>query len=403
MIDYCAKGENSMINREMETAFNRVKNFYPVVTITGPRQAGKTTFAKMMCPDYKYVNLESTQMRRLAESDMEEFFKRYNSNVIIDEVQNVPEVLSMIQALVDEERTPCRFIVTGSKQFGLMSSVKQSLAGRTAVFSLSPFSISEIKASGLPLPDRNELLLRGFMPQLWTMPQMEAHDYYRMYFETYVERDVSQLRQIQHRNEFDTFVHLLAGRVGQILNLASLSNDTGVSSQTLREWLTVLEASHIIYLLRPYYANLGKRLIKAPKIYFYEPGLAAWLLSAATAESIGTLPQLGGLFENMVIMEVVKSFENNGERPQVSFYRDSNQREIDLIIESGRSLIPIEIKSARTFSFDMCSNVTWFTKNVPSAKDGFVVYAGTHEFQHQGCTFVNYQNFNRTKWSDSTE
>ncbi len=366
--------------------------FFPVATITGPRQAGKTTFARMVYPDYKYVNLEDREMRHLAEEDAREFFRRHDSNVIIDEVQNVPELLSYIQVLVDEKRTPARFIVTGSKQFKLMASVTQSLAGRTAVFSMSPLSIAEFKANEIEIPDRDELLLRGFMPQLYAMRDLSASDYYHMYFETYVERDVSQLRQVHHKSEFDLFVRLLAGRVGGLLNLSSMSNDIGVSSQTLREWLSLLETSHIIYMLPPFHANLKKRLVKAPKIYFYEPGLAAWLLGARTPDSVATLPQLGGLFENMVIMEAVKTLENKEALSQLYFYRDSNGREVDLVIWKGRELIPIEIKAARTYSFDMCTNVTWFTENVPDAKPGAVVYAGEMEFSHDGCRYVNFKN-----------
>ncbi len=383
-----------MIKRAIEKHFREVMNYFPIATITGPRQAGKTTFAKMLYPDYKYVNLEDRELRQLAETDPKEFLKRYHSNVILDEVQNVPELLSYLQVLVDEDRTPARFILTGSMQFKLMEGVTQSLAGRTAVFTMSPLSIAELKSNRIEIPDRDELLQRGFMPQLYAMRDMPPSEYYRMYYQTYVERDVSRLRQVHQKREFDLFVRLLAGRVGGLLNLSSLANDIGVSSQTLKDWLSLLETSHIIYLLHPFHANIKKRLVKTPKIYFYEPGLAAWLLGAHTPDMITTLPQLGGLFENMVVMEVVKQLENDSRQAQVFFYRDSQNREIDLVVWRGSEVIPFEIKAARTSSFDMASNVVWFAKNIPNASPGTVLYAGTLEFEHEGCKFLNYQNIN---------
>jgi len=366
-----------MIKRNMSETILKESKELPVVTIIGPRQSGKTTLVKALFPDYSYVNLENPEIRALAVSDPKTFFKRFKFPVILDEVQRVPDLLSWIQVYVDEGVPNGSYILTGSHQLQLQNVISQSLAGRTSVLTLLPLSISELGTYGISL-SKEEYLHKGFLPRIHG-EQVNVLSTYRNYFRTYVERDVRQIINIKNIIQFENFIKLLAGRIGQVVNLNNLSNDIGVSNTTLTHWLSILEASYIIFRLPPYYNNFGKRLIKSPKLYFTEPGLAAWLLGIESPEQIMRDPLHGNLFENMIIVEALKYRHNKGNEPNLYFWRDNNGNEIDLILERQRTLSPIEIKSSRTWHKNFLKQIKHFQKEIPVAKNGTVIYAGEDE------------------------
>jgi len=347
---------------------------FPVVTITGPRQAGKTTLARAHFPHYAYANLESPDIRILATSDPNAFFSQFPAPLIIGEIQRAPELLSYIQVRVDDTGGRGQFILTGSHQPRLQQAVAQSLAGRTALLRLLPLSIAELKAMGV-VHSRDEFILRGFMPRLYA-EGIDPTRLYRSYFQTYVERDVREMINLRRLVDFENFMRLLAGRIGQILNLSSLANDVGVSSTTLKEWLSVLEASYVVFRLTPYFGNLGKRLVKSPKIYFSDVGLASYLLGIESTTVVGRDPAVGSLFENMVVLEALKAQLNAGREPQLHFYRDQQSSEVDLLFQRNRKLVPIEIKSAMTFHPEFVRGIERFQQLAPSAGRGYVIYAG---------------------------
>jgi hypothetical protein len=357
-------------------------NEFPVVTIIGPRQAGKTTLARMQFPNHAYANLEAPDIRRLAISDPHAFFSQFPPPVIIDEIQRVPELLSAIQVLADSSHQRGQYILTGSHQLRLQEAVAQSLAGRTALLRLLPLSISELKATGIT-HTRDEFIYQGFMPRLYS-EKVNPTRLYRNYCQTYIERDIRQMINPRNLTDFENFTRLLAGRVGQILNLSSLSNDIGVSSTTLKEWLSVLEASHTIFRLNPYFENFGKRIIKSPKIYFTDVGLASYLLGIESPALATRDPLIGNLFENMVVIEALKARLNAGKEPELYFYRDNKGNEVDLLFRQNRQLIPIEIKSAMTFHPEFAKGIAQFQKIASSAQKGHIIYAGnlTPELSH---------------------
>ena len=363
-----------MIKRQIAEELTATAREFPVVTITGPRQAGKTTLARMHFPDYAYANLEAPEVRLLATSDPNAFFSQFPEPLIIDEIQRVPELLSSIQARADNSQKRGQYILTGSHQTRLHEAVTQSLAGRTAILRLLPLSLEELKAAGI-VHNRDELIYRGFMPRLYG-ENVEPTRLYRNYLQTYVERDVRQMVNVKDLVEFENFMRLLAGRVGQVLNLSSLANDLGVSSTTLKEWLSVLEASYLIFRLNPYFENIGKRVIKSPKLYFTEIGLASYLLGIEGAGMAERDPLRGNLFENMVVIEALKARLNAGREPELYFYRDNKGNEIDILLRKNRTLIPIEVKSAMTFNREFTKGITYFQKIYPSAQDGYIIYAG---------------------------
>lgn len=363
-----------MIRRDLTPVLLRAAAEYPVVTVTGPRQSGKTTLVRELFPDHGYCNLENPETRSLAQEDPRGFFALNPGRLIIDEVQRVPELLSWIQVRVDEAGMKGQYILTGSHQLRLHEAVAQSLAGRTALLRLLPFSIAELRASGYA-PDKGDALWKGFMPRVHK-DDLEPTFAYRNYFQTYVERDVRQLIRLKDVNLFERFMKLLAARVGQPVNHQSLGNDVGVSATTIREWMSILDASFITFTLPPYYRNFGKRLIKSPKIYFVEPGLATWLLGIETADQALRDPLHGSLFENMVVAEALKERVNQGREANLYYWRDTNGNEVDLLWEKQRKLVPIEIKSAMTWSKDFPRAIRRFRKSIPDTEPGYVVYAG---------------------------
>ena len=378
------------IKRLIDLELKRCAEFFPVVTILGPRQSGKTTLAKTFFSDYSYINLEDPEYFELAKNDINGLFSAIKTPVIIDEVQRVPELLSKIQVIVDNKKTNGQFILTGSFQQGLKSAISQSLAGRTAVLNLLPFSIKELNFAGFDF-SKDEFLYQGFMPRHYSENQ-PVDLLYRSYFQTYVERDVQSLLNVKNKNLFEKFLRLLAGRIGQVVNYESLANDTGVSKTTVSEWISVLESSFIIFKLEPYFENYTKRLIKSPKIYFYDTGLASYLLGIKNAEQVSRDPLVGNLFENMVILELLKAQYAKGLEKSLYYFRDSKGFEIDLIIADGRKIIPVEIKSASTYNKEFSKNLRKFCDFAKDATLPAVVYSGELEAESEGTKYINFKN-----------
>ena len=350
---------------------------FRVITVLGPRQAGKTTLCQVAFPDYQYVSLEDPDTRLYASEDPRGFLDEYRHQVIFDEVQRVPQLLSYIQTIVDKDNLKAQFILTGSHQLELGAAIAQSLAGRTALLTLLPLSMKELdQEPGSNKTTLNTCLLGGFMPGKHA-DQVNTARFYRSYFQTYVERDVRLLINLKDTAKFEKFVRLCAGRIGQLLNQASLANDVGVSSKTISDWISVLEASFIIYRLQPYYENIGKRLVKSPKLYFVDTGLAAWLMGIETETQMQRDPLRGSLFENLVVVEVLKLKLNRGREPRLFFYRDSHGNEVDLIIQDGNSFIPVEIKSSQTWHSSFLKGINYFKKLLGDrVEKGVVIYGG---------------------------
>jgi uncharacterized protein len=368
-----------MIARNITPLLQQLAGQYPVITLTGPRQSGKTTLAKSLFPNKPYVTLENPDTRRYATEDPRGFLSAYPQGAILDEIQRTPELPSYLQGMVDADPQPGRFILTGSQQFELMTQVTQSLAGRTAVLRLLPFTLAEaarLKGSSAP-PDLASTLLTGFYPRIHDKslnPSQALADY----FATYVERDLRQLAAVHDLQRFERFVRLCAGRTGQLLNLDSLGNDAGVSHATARAWIDLLQTSYIVHLLPPWFTNSGKRLIKSPKLYFYDVGLACWLLGLRTPSQVSRDPLWGSLFENFIIMEALKDRFNAGESAEMYFYRDSEGNEVDLLLPTGGKLYAIEIKAGATVNSDYFKGLKTFAAHHPKAvAGGGVVFGGT--------------------------
>lgn len=363
-----------MIERTLSTVLLKDAEAYPVVTVTGPRQSGKTTLVKHVFPGHEYCNLENPELRELARKDPKRFFAQYPGDLILDEIQRVPELLSWIQVRVDEDPRKGQYILTGSHQFRMHEAISQSLAGRTSLHRLLPLSITELSKTG-EVPDPFQLMFQGLMPRIH-QDKLPPTGAYRSYFQTYVERDVRQLSEIRNLDLFERFMRLLAGRVGQLVNLNAMSGEVGVSSVTLQQWCSVLEASYIIFRLPPYYQNFGKRLVKTPKLYFVEPGLAAWLLGIESREQVSRDPLVGNLFENLVVSELLKTRYHHGKDAHLYFWRDTRGHEVDVIFEQQRRPVPIEIKSAMTWNPDLGAGLRRFQKNIQEALPGALIYAG---------------------------
>ncbi len=365
-----------MIRRKIADYMSKVANSYPVVTIMGPRQSGKTTLAQAHFPRHVYRNLEAEDVLAAAKADARKFLMNGEANMVIDEIQRFPALLTYIQEIVDARRVKGQFVLTGSHQPELGAAVSESLAGRTGICTLMPLCIEEMEEAGVAVDDRDGLMWRGFMPRLYN-DAIEPTMLYRDYFQTYVQRDVRRIVNIQDLDAFTVFMRLLAGRVGQLLNKDSLARDVGISAPTVMKWLSVLESSYVIYRLRPYHVNFGKRQTKASKIYFTETGLAAYLIGIREREQLFSHPLVGSLFENMVVMEAVKFRLNRGEEPDLWFYRNSSGTvEVDLLMEDGAALRPREIKSSSTYSQRMGRGLSGFLKIARNVTDPLIVYAG---------------------------
>jgi len=373
-----------MIRRDAEDTIHSLLRGFPIVTITGPRQSGKTTLAKVVFPDKPYASLEDPDVRLAAHDDPRSFLERFPNGAVLDEVQRCPEILSYMQSIVDADGRMGLYILTGSQQFGLMSGITQSLAGRTAFVELLPFSLNELSQAG-KLPDYIDRMLHtGGYPPLYDR-DVSVRAWFSAYVTAYLERDVRQVLKIQDLETFQRFVRLCAGRSGQLLNLSSLAAECGITHNTAKAWISVLEASYIVFQLRPYHMNFNKRLVKASKLYFYDVGLVSWLLGIQTPEQIETHPLRGSIFETYVIAEVMKSSFNRGERQHLYFWRDSNGIEVDLLIEQAGRIIPIEIKSGKTVARDFFSALEkWMSLAGEMAIDPTLIYGGEESYRHQG-------------------
>jgi len=363
-----------LIKRTLSDYAQYIFTKYPIITVTGPRQSGKTTLARQAFPNKPYANLENPVVRQFAIEDPVGFLNQYPQGAVLDEIQRVPELLSYLQVIVDDKKENSLFILTGSRQFELMEKVSQSLAGRTALLKLLPFTIKELETYKVKSLD--EVIFKGFYPRIYDqdIPPRQA---YGDYFETYIERDLRQLVNIKNLSLFQRFVTLCAGRTGQLLNLSNLADDTGISHSTAREWITVLQASYIVYLLPPFYRNIKKRLVKSPKLYFYDVGLACWLCGIENITHIKNHPLRGHLYENMAVIEALKYRYNLGKRDNLNFFRDSSGNEIDLIYNISHNLLPIEIKSGQTITSDYFKGLKKFKKNFPDLPYGqLIIYAG---------------------------
>ena len=381
-----------MIERTMAKTARDIWSKYPVVTITGPRQSGKTTLAKAEFPDAEYVNLEIPDVREEALRDARGFMARHKAPVIFDEIQNAPEIVSYIQAEVDDAGRNSMYVLTGSHQPALQAAISQSLAGRTGILELLPLSIEELRGANIGI-SRDRLMFNGFMPRLYNKGP-EPMQLYADYFRTYVERDVRQLANLRNLRQFETFIRLLAGRVAQLLNIESLASDTGVSATTVKDWLSILEASYVIRLLRPYYRNFGKRFIKAPKIYFTETGLVSKLLGIKSAEQIATHPLVGSIVENMVVMEAFKRRLNRGEQGDLYFMRTSHGVEVDIAWEHEGKLDLCEIKAGSTFHDDMAKNIRAIERLLPGeVGHKIIVSSGRETTTADGILAIPFHDF----------
>ncbi|MEI8366173.1 MAG: ATP-binding protein [Parachlamydiaceae bacterium] len=364
---------------------------YPVVTLLGPRQSGKTTLVRAAFPDKQYVNMEDFDHRSLATIDPKNFLAAYPNGAILDEVQRTPGLLSYIQVLVDELDPKGMFILTGSHQTELHSAISQSLAGRTALLRLLPLSLQEMRHAGIK-DSIEQIILKGGYPRVYK-EDLPLSNAYSSYFQTYVERDIRQILRVKDIILFERFIRLVAGRIGQLVNYASLASDVGVSAVTIKEWIAVLEATYILVRLEPYFENFGKRLIKLPKLYFTDTGLACYLLGI---DSIGQLVKdssYGNLFENWVVMELMKARYNQATDPRLYFYRDVAGKEVDLLIQHGSKLIPVEIKSSKTFSSSFLDCLHYFHQQAPKkAEGGAVIYAGDRTQILQAFQLLNPEN-----------
>lgn len=369
-------------------------NEYFSVSIFGPRQCGKTTLAKNLFPSFSYANLEDMNVRSLAKNDPEEFFTRFPEPVIIDEIQRVPELLSTVQVRIDKNQKKGQYLITGSQQISLKSSITQSLAGRTAIVQMLPLSISELYSANIKL-DRDSQLVSGFMPFLYAESGHSPFEYYKNYVNTYLERDIVQIAAVHDLIRFEKFMRLLAGRVGQLVNNSTLATEVGVSSTTIGSWLSILEASHVIYTLKPWFKNRNSQVVKTPKVYFCDTGLVSYLLGIETPEQMIRDPLLGNIFENFVVIEALKTRLNLGLEPNLYFFRNSNGLEIDLILQEQNKLKLFEIKSGKALNDEFCRNMKNFSAKynediISTSTKGTVIYSGETYESYKDFGFYNF-------------
>lgn len=390
---------NVLIYRNLTSTLSDIFKYLPVITLTGPRQSGKTTLCRRLFGTLPYANLEDVAILVELEQDPKAFIDKYPDGVIIDEAQRYENIFSYLQVAVDEDRmtnaNPRRFIVTGSSNFALLRNISQSMAGRTAILTLLPLSVKEL-LNEYPSSSTSQLILRGGYPAIWTVGDNGRQTILANYYTTYVERDLHQLINIKDLRPFHAFIRLCAGRIGCELNASSLSVEVGVSVPTIKSWLSILEASYIIYLLPPYYANIGKRLTKSPKLYFHDTGLASWLMGINTVEQLDVHPLRGALFENLVISEMMKRHYNQGQQPHLYFYRDRSQHEVDLIAErQDGALCAYEIKAGKTFRQDYFTQLAYLRSLLGDKLISTqVLYDGEQENPQSTDGIINFRNIN---------
>lgn len=383
------------VNRSISNAVLDAAKAYPVVAITGPRQSGKTTLVRQLFPDHPYVLLEEPDRRRFATEDPRGFLAEFKDGVVLDEAQRAPELFSYLQGIVDQDLRPGRFILTGSQQFGLLSGITQSLAGRVAMMVLLPFSLGELSTVNLRPARLEDLLFKGLYPPVHDRG-LEPSGWYANYVATYIERDVRQLINVRDLSAFETFLRMCAARSGQLVNLSGLASDCGVSHNTARSWLSVLEASYVVRVLAPHFRNFSKRLIKSPKLYFLDPGLAAWLLEIRNSNQLLAHSMRGALFETWVFSEVLKGAYNRGRHSNLYFWRDRSGLEIDFLADRGKDLVPIEAKSGATFVSEWLSPMgRWIALAGKDAGRGWIVYGGESSDSRRNSEVIPWREIDR--------
>jgi len=377
-----------MIRRNAQHTLLRLAKGFPVVAITGPRQSGKTTLAKMTFPQKPYLSLEDVDIRFAAENDPRGLLAAYPQGAILDEVQRAPQLFSYLQTKVDEKIIPGMFVLTGSQQFGLVSGITQSLAGRVGLVQLLPFSTDELQSAKIPLDSLDELMVRGLYPPLYDR-NLKSSDWLAGYATTYIERDARQLINVRNLSTFQKFIKMCAARTGQVLNLSSLAADCGITHNTAASWISILEASYLVYLLTPHYRNFNKRLTKAPKLYFLDVGLASWLMGIYFAEQIRFHANRGALFETFVVSEFLKARFNQGMPSNLFYWRDSKGLEIDMVIEAADKLMAVEIKSGQTIASDFFSALKrWLGLAGDPEASAWLVYGGNKKMINKNISCV---------------
>lgn len=383
-----------MIRRNLETSIRIYSSQYPVVAIVGPRQSGKTTLARYMFPDHKYLSLENLDIRHMAQDDPRGFLDDYGKNIILDEIQRVPSLFSYLQERVDLDESPASYVLTGSRQFILMEKITQSLAGRIITFQLYPFSFNELYGAK---PDKNidsifkikkkdikgvekidiyRMIFTGMYPRIHDK-KLDARKWIENYILTYIERDIRSLVNVDNLKLFEDFLKICASMSGQLINYTSISNSIGVSQPTVKKWLSLLETSGILFVLPPHYKNFKKRIVKTPKLYFTDTGVLSFLLSIRNPDELISHPLWGNIFETFIISELYKRVHHTGEKPPFYFWRDKTGNEIDLIVDIGSKLLPIEIKASKTYSPKLKTNIfSWLNLKNNTSEKGFVIYRG---------------------------
>ncbi len=383
-----------MIDRTVSDKTIQLASQYPVVTITGPRQSGKTTLCRKLFQDKAYVSLEDIDERQYATQDPRGFLNRFPDGAVIDEIQRVPDLLSYIQTIVDEKGKEGLFIITGSQQFELLERISQSLAGRTALIRLLPFSLDEAYEKKAVPPSLDRVLYTGFYPRIFDK-KLNPTEAMLFYVNTYVERDLRLLINVQDLSKFEVFLKLCAGRTGQILNLTSLGNDAGVNHATVKRWISVLEASYVVKLLRPYYKNFNKRLVKSPKLYFLDTGLVSFLLDIQSETQMASHPLKGAIFESFVVSELLKHRFNAGLTDNLYYFRDNTGNEIDVICDRGQQLTLVEIKSGQTITSDFFKGLRFFSKLTGNPDRSCLVYGGDGTYVREGIEIVGWRELHK--------
>ncbi|NOY95903.1 MAG: ATP-binding protein [Chlorobi bacterium] len=384
-----------MIKRLIATKLKQTATQFPVITLTGPRQSGKTTLLRNQFPDYEYVSLEEPDTREWAEQDPRNFLRQYNKFIIFDEVQRVPNLFSYLQTKTDEQNIPGQFILSGSQSFLLNEKISQSLAGRAAILNLLPFSLSELQNTDPGHLLLNDYIFNGFFPRIYDQ-QIDPVDFYNSYIKTYVERDVRLIRNITDISDFTRFLKLCAGRTGQLLNISAIATECGISTNTAKGWLALLEQSFIVFLLRPFHKNFNKRLVKMPKLYFYDTGLVCSLLEIENTKQLNMHYLRGSLFENFIILELLKARFNKGRNSNLYFWRNNHGNEIDCIVETAGQPIAIEIKSGETFTTDFLKGINYWNKLTGGGeKDSFIVYGGDIPRKVNNSILLSWKNLDQ--------
>jgi predicted AAA+ superfamily ATPase len=364
---------------------------FPAVAVLGPRQSGKTTLLRNILPDFTYLNLEDPEIRLFAQTDPKGFFSNYQGDLVLDEAQRVPEIFSYIQLETDNPNNRRKFVLSGSQNFLLHQEITQSLAGRIALFTLLPYSIDEIKQSKINLIDPKKSIYDGFYPRVIS-DKIEAGLWYKNYITTYIEKDVRNIKNINDLDTFQAFLKICAGNIGQILNHAQIGNHLGISPNTVKDWLSILEASYIIFRLKPYFINIKKRLIKSPKLYFFDTGLASYLLGLKSPEDVFNYYQYGNLFENLVVSDLYKKFVNQGQSPEIFYFRDEAGHELDILIPQIEGVTIGEIKSSQTFKSDFLKNIDYWKTQKLEIKHSLVIYSGSESQKRTDFELVSWGN-----------